>query len=141
MSRPHDQRLGPMSSPMAMPMTYQRLEVITGSERRRYYSDEEKARLVEEAFRPGVIASEVARRHGLNVSLLYRWRRLLSQPPKPEPGFLAVAVTPDPVAAPGAAGLIEIELATGTRVRIRGSVDAAVVSAALDALTGAGRGR
>jgi hypothetical protein len=33
-------------------------------------------------------------------------------------------------------GLIEIELATGARLRIVGAVDAALVSAALTALTG-----
>ncbi|MDQ2103344.1 transposase [Azospirillum isscasi] len=45
-------------------MTIQRVEVITGLERRRQFSDEEKLRLVEEAFQPGVKATEIARRLG-----------------------------------------------------------------------------
>lgn len=36
-------------------MSYQRVEFLTGTERRRFYSLDEKARLVDEAFRPGVV--------------------------------------------------------------------------------------
>jgi transposase len=122
-------------------MTYQRLEVITGTARRRSYSDEEKLRLIDEAFRPGVTASEVARRHGINVGLLYRWRRLFSGATQPEPGFLAVTVAPEPESVANLSGLIDIELASGTRIRISGRVEVAVVSAALGALTGSGGGR
>ncbi len=45
---------------MAMLMTYQRVEVIAGSEKRRPYSVEDKALLVAEAFLPagtGIIES------------------------------------------------------------------------------------
>ena len=56
-------------------MTYQRIEVLSGTERRRSYTPAEKARLVEEAFRPGVVVTEAARRLGVDESLLYRWRR------------------------------------------------------------------
>ena len=115
-------------------MTYQRLEIITGTQRRRRFSAAEKLRVVEEAFRPGVVASEVARRNGINASLLYRWRRQLVGPPAAVPGFAAVTLAASPALASQATGLIEIELATGTRVRISGSVDPAVVSAALGAL-------
>ncbi|MBF5093856.1 transposase [Azospirillum sp. INR13] len=55
--------MGPV--PIAVPMTIQRVEVITGLERRRQFSDEKKLRLVEEAFQPGVKATEVARRLGV----------------------------------------------------------------------------
>ncbi|WP_244433750.1 transposase [Azospirillum sp. B506] len=55
---------------MAVLMTYQRVEAIIGSEKRRTCSVEDRARLVAEAFRPGVVASDAARRHGHNVSLL-----------------------------------------------------------------------
>jgi transposase len=51
-------------------MTIQRVEVITGLEKRRQFADEEKLRLVEEAFQRGVKATEVARRQGVDVSLL-----------------------------------------------------------------------
>ena len=53
-------------------MAYQRVEILTGSERRRNYPPAEKVRIVEEAFRPGVIVEDVARRLGIHESLLYR---------------------------------------------------------------------
>ena len=55
-------------------MAYQRIEVLTGTERRRNYTSAEKVRMVEEAFRPGVVVTEAARRLGVHESLLYRWR-------------------------------------------------------------------
>jgi transposase len=56
----------------------QRVEIITGRERRRRWSAEEKARLVAEAFAPGAIISQVARRHEVAESCLYAWRKQLS---------------------------------------------------------------
>ena len=56
-------------------MSYQRIEVLTGSERRRQYTEAEKERLIDAAFRSGVVVSEAARRLGVHESLLYRWRR------------------------------------------------------------------
>lgn len=50
----------------------QRIEIISGGERRRRYSAEEKVRLVEETTRPGVTGSAVARLRG--VSTLHRRR-------------------------------------------------------------------
>jgi transposase len=40
----------------------QRVEIVTGKERRRRWSDEEKARLVAETFIPGAVVAHVARR-------------------------------------------------------------------------------
>jgi transposase len=52
--------------------------------------------------------------------------------------FNAVAVAPEPEAVspplPEKAGVIEIEFATGGRMRISGSVDASTVSALMKAL-------
>ena len=136
----------PMAIPMAVPMTIQRVEVITGQERRRQFSDEEKLRLVEEAFQPGVKATEVARRLGVDVSLLYRWRRqFFGQQPR-LPAFMPITVATDaaapeemtePTAAPAAppAGLIEVEFATA-RLRITGPIDSALVGTVIAALSG-----
>jgi transposase len=52
-----------------------RVEVITGPERRRRWSEEEKLQLVEEACRPGLSVSLVARQRGINASQLFAWRR------------------------------------------------------------------
>ena len=79
-------------------MAYQRIEILTGSERRRNYTPAEKVRIVEEAFRPGVIVKDVARRLGIHESLLYRWRRLMraAAPTGGLPTFVPVMVTPEP---------------------------------------------
>jgi len=49
----------------------QRLELITGSKRRRARSAREKAAIVAEAFAPGANVAKIRRHHGL----LFSWRR------------------------------------------------------------------
>jgi transposase len=53
----------------------QRVEIITRTERRRRWNEEDKRRFVAEAFAPGAIVVHVARRHGLAESCLYAWRK------------------------------------------------------------------
>ena len=52
-----------------------RLEVITGTGRRRAFSDDFKAGIVEETLVPGAVVSEVARRNGLTPQQVFTWRR------------------------------------------------------------------
>ena len=52
-----------------------RVEVFTGSGRRRTWSDEDKARVVAEIEISGDSVSGVARRHGLSPQQLFGWRR------------------------------------------------------------------
>lgn len=59
----------------------ERVEIITGCERRRRYAAEEKVRLVEETTQPGMTVFAVARLHGISPSLLFGWRRRLSALP------------------------------------------------------------
>jgi len=125
-----------------------RVEVITGPERRRRWSSDEKLQLVEEACRPGLSVSLVARRHGINPSQLFAWRRQalaegLVTDSRSEPAARA-AVTFAPVAViAGPAepeveekahparqrrgtkptSVIEIELKSGDRVRVEGCAD------------------
>ena len=54
---------------------YRRIELITGTVRRRQWTNEEKAAIVAESTRPGVNVAEVARRFGVNRGLLQTWRR------------------------------------------------------------------
>ncbi|WP_246784597.1 transposase [Bradyrhizobium sp. CIR3A] len=46
-------------------VTARQLEVITETGRRRWFSRDDKARIVEETLVPGAVVSEIARRHGL----------------------------------------------------------------------------
>ncbi|MDW7557620.1 IS66 family insertion sequence hypothetical protein (plasmid) [Azospirillum brasilense] len=135
-------------------MAYQRVEVLTGRERRRSYTPAEKVRMVEEAFRPGVVVTEAARRLGVHESLLYRWRDLMkvggtsvAEPPS----FVAVTITPEPSvmeppvaeprtplpppAAPGASpAVLEVILPSGARLRLEGPVDPVLAAVVVGAL-------
>lgn len=141
-------------------MAYQRVEVLTGSERRRRYTSAEKARMVDEAFRPGVVVTEAARRFGVHESLLYRWRRLMTgaagasefvavtvtsepeteavSPADPETAAsasaLALPAAPVPAAMAGTRAAVEVALPGGTRLRLDGAVAPALATAVLAAL-------
>jgi transposase len=56
-----------------------RLEVINGALGRRRWSTEAKARIVAESLAPGVVISEVARRHDLRPQQLFAWRHQAKQ--------------------------------------------------------------
>src|SRR6516165_6952899 len=62
---------------VSAPARPQRIEVITGVERRRKWSAQEKAAIVAESLAEGAVVSEVARRHGLNPQQLFGWRARL----------------------------------------------------------------
>jgi transposase len=62
-----------------IPRRYDRVEVISGVQRRRRWTPEEKVRMVEETFLPGMSVSLVARQHGVAGDQLFNWRRLMAQ--------------------------------------------------------------
>ncbi len=118
--------------------------VLSGPERRRRWTSAEKHRIVEESLAPETTVVEVARRHEIHPNLLHLWRRQArsgavtpvgrpSDAPANEVQFASVAIAADERVSATPPGLIEIEFASGTRLRIIGSVDAATVSAAIGA--------
>jgi transposase len=121
-------------------MTSGRVEVITSVERRRRWSSAEKQQLVAAALEPGASVSTIARQAGIHPSQLYGWRRQLrvSGPTVFAPVRIASELTRSGLADGGS---IEIEFASGTRVRIAGAVDPLTVSAALTVLGPGGRRR
>ncbi|HHX0887756.1 TPA: IS3 family transposase [Pseudomonas aeruginosa] len=58
------------------PMSYEKVEVLAGPERRRRRSLEEKLAMVQETYEPGKTVSLVAQQHGVNPNQLFRWRKL-----------------------------------------------------------------
>jgi transposase len=117
-------------------MTKTQVEVITSVQRRRRWSRAEKERIVAAAIEPGAVASEVARAAGIHVSQLFRWRQQLCGAPPAAPAFSPVVVTLGPGAPPPA---IEIEFATGARMRLMGPVDASTVKVVVAVLAKAKR--
>ena len=124
-------------------MTRTQVEVITSVQRRRRWSRAEKERIVAAALEPGVVASEVAREAGIHTSQLFRWPQQLCRRTPAPVAFNPVAVAhvqeataPTlPASSPEQAGTVEIEFATGGRMRITGSVDPLTVSALVKALS------
>ena len=136
-----------------------RVEIITGPERRRRWSDEEKLQLVAEACRPGNSVSQVARQRGISASQLFGWRRqalakgLITDNrsvPSVAPAltFSPVEVAEEPAMADApeqtrpvrprrgtkTSGAIEVELKSGDRVRMEGCADAGLVARIISAL-------
>jgi transposase len=114
-------------------MTNGRVEVITSVERRRRWSAAEKQRLVVASLEPGASVSTIAREAGIHPSQLYGWRRQLGA--RQGIGFAPVRIAAE--AATGdlvGCGAIEIEFASGSRMRITGAVAPAMVTAAIAAL-------
>jgi len=125
---------------------------VLGVERRRRWSKDEKARIVEETLMQGAVVSEVARRHGVAQSLLFTWRRLArTAAPATRDGSILLPVEID-ATAPSAGsesarasrpatngrrakpGLIVIELGSGSRVRVDNDVDADALRRVLSVL-------
>jgi transposase len=120
-----------------------RLEVVETGRRRRW-SEDEKLKIVLESLQAPRQMSATARRYGLSRSLLLQWRRSFRAEQKgaseQQTGFVPAVVAPESEAVPAPAGLaggaIEIEFATGARMRITGAVDQATLTAAMAALAG-----
>ncbi|MFZ4111020.1 MAG: IS66-like element accessory protein TnpA, partial [Polymorphobacter sp.] len=112
------------------------ITVFSGAERHRRWSLEQKRSLVEAAFAPGAIVSEVARGADIRANQIYRWRRKLAAD-RPT-GFAAVMLSADQrdnsaaAAMPAAVMVIEIGNA---RMQIMADAPPALVSAALRLLS------
>ena len=133
-----------------------RVEIITGHERRRRWSEEEKLRLVAEACRPGSSVSQVARDCGVSASQLFGWRRQalakgliadrrVEGSAAPRLTFAPVAVAEERSPLDGGdsargqratptSGVIAIELKSGDRVRVEGCTDPGLVVRIVSAL-------
>jgi transposase len=138
-------------------------EIVARIERRRRWTAGEKAALLAEIEAEGGQVSLVAQRHGISKSLLYNWRsawkaaalaRCSSVPGSG--GFIQLGVIADPsyegramraaagasgaggaiAALAGRAGVMEIELPDGVRVRVDGRVEELALRRVLSAVRG-----
>ncbi|MEM9107089.1 MAG: transposase [Pseudomonadota bacterium] len=69
-----------------------RVEILTGRERRRFWSDDQKLAILEEVATSGLTVTDVARRHDVLPQQIYAWRRKFSQQPENESRFLPVTL-------------------------------------------------
>jgi transposase len=132
----------------------QRIEVFTGTGRRRSWTAEEKAEIVAESYGEGETVCAVARRHGLTPQQLFTWRRLGRQsvdsdpalgPPMFVPAVIGISSPPsEPRRRPRrrarksakvveSTSMIELEIG-GVAVRVGRGADAKTVAAVIRVL-------
>jgi hypothetical protein len=131
----------------------QRIEVITGTEKRRRWSAEEKQAIVAESIAGTASITAVARKHGIGTGQLYMWRHQLLKQRPASACFAQVAVTPQagPLSVPPTPGRIEpgriepgriepgrieIVLPGAIRLLVDAQVDAAALRRVLAVLRG-----
>ena len=68
-----------MPSHTPMPNNVDRVEIFSGIQRRRRYSLDQKLAVLAEASQPGMSISFIARKHGISPSLLFGWRRRMTE--------------------------------------------------------------
>jgi transposase len=128
--------------------TVRRLEVITGAGRRRRFTEDFKARVIEETLAQGAVVSEVARRHGLTPQQVFTWRRQARKLPTESEALTFVPAVVEtalpsrparkrlrqrtPLVDP-TSGSIEVEL-EGMTVRIGYGADTKTIAVVLRAL-------
>jgi transposase len=125
---------------------------------RRIWSLSEKSAILAEMAVPGAVVMEVARRHGIAQSLLYRWRQdaataalASAAAAKPPQAFVPVVIDaapagsprpqparkhPEPTVVTPLPSIIEIDLAGGRTVRATADVDAGALARIVAALEG-----
>jgi transposase len=129
-----------------------RVEILGGLERRRRWSQDDKARIVEETLAPGAKVTEVARRNGVAASVVFTWRRQARTTERVGPCFAPVQIAAAAEAGdenskrpsdddrrmrqlPAARnGLIEIDLGNRRRIRVDAHVDPKALARVLDVL-------
>ena len=134
------------------------VEVLARVERRRKWTQEEKAALLGEVESAGGKVRSVARRHGISESVLYNWRSarksaleagagcsgaitflpvgVIGEAAKEMPAMPPSLASPRPDSVERRAGAIEIALPDGSRVCVDALVDEAALSRVMRAIRG-----
>lgn len=131
------------------------IEILTGRERRRRWSTDDKLHLISQTHELGTTIGAVAVRHSVCESLLYTWRQVregalttaempaflpvrLLDPPRsglcaPSPPSLR-SIPVKPSRSEGLRGMIEIELGNARQLRVGSDVNLAALRRVLAAL-------
>ncbi len=110
-----------------------RMTLITGDERRRRWSEADRARILSEIEAPVAVVAEVARREDICTGLVYKWRREARKSAcASASGFAPVVIEASPSAA-GVPEVIVVEV-NDARVRIGAGAPSALITATLKAL-------
>jgi transposase-like protein len=114
-----------MSKPFPEPAdSFQRIEVITGTGRRRQWPDDVKAAILAETLREGTVITEIARRHRVSASQIFTWRKKARERAAAltaEATSFAPVIMQYPSVQPASSDslsslpMIEVEISRGTR--------------------------
>ncbi|MGO4567349.1 transposase [Rhizobium sp. 2YAF20] len=107
--------------------------LLTGQERRRRWSPDDRQEILDAAFAPGANVSEVARRFDVSTGLLYTWRRQVLSV-KDVPAFVPATVLDVPGSGGGGAAPIVVDFANGTKVRLASGAPCDLAAAVMRAL-------
>ena len=112
--------------------SFRRVEVLTGTPRRRRWRDAEKAAIVAESLAPGARTSEIALRHGLHRNQVYDWRRQFRSVADADAGLVASDFVPVVAENRGVSGAAAIEIEIGdTTLRVGAEVELGVLGKVL----------
>lgn len=129
-----------------------RVEILTGHERRRSWSDEEKLAILSAVAAGEGTVAEIARRHDILAPQIYAWRRKFSRTAEPDdpptaPVFLPVTVVPEVTHGHDAAGKnkasqrwsmnVEIRCKGGRILKVDAGLDPSVLQALVRAVEAA----
>ena len=115
---------------------------------KRLWTEDETRSICFQTSTPGVSVAPVAQRYAVNANQIFKWLRNPRFAPEPSAGgcspegvqFLPVEIVQDARAVPdapaAAAGLIEIGLPGGQRMRITGRYDPEALARLIRGLTG-----
>jgi len=120
---------------------FRRIELLTGPGRRRRWSAEDKARVVEETLEPGARVSEVARRWQVCPQQVFAWRHAARtdgaatprQAVNSELASFVPIVADETVSEPPPTPVIEVKLA-GAVVQVSCGMDSALLTTVLRAI-------
>ena len=125
----------------------QRIEIV--GDRRRQHGEAFRAEVVTASLVAGARVQDVARRHGICASLVYRWRRAAATADgssalrlvpvritEEAPAPTRSVPVPTGISAPRRPGLIEIELAGGVCVWVDEAVNATALRRIISVLRG-----
>jgi transposase len=121
-----------------------------GSGRRRFWTTEEKLRIVAQTLSSTQSVAMVARQHGVNANQVFYWRKLYragqlrNEGGEQQVRLLPVSVSDEPSAeteleeavSPASGVTINIEFPGRTLVSLEGAVDADIVRTVLESLRG-----
>ena len=102
--------------------------IMSGVERRRIWTEEQKRTLVTAISQPGANVADIARQADLRPGQIYRWRRQMLGDAA---GFAQLVVEPERSAPPGCAVVVELGSAV---VRISATASPTLAAAVLRSL-------